>query len=290
MQQCFGVDIGNSGIRIAELRVPQRELGEMLRINWCPQDTNAIRRCSESTQRYLPSDPAWLEELAEFLPSDRPTHWLISSVRRDAYELLDAYIRRRKHDRLQRVTHASIPLAIHVDYPSRVGIDRLLAALAATEMVTVVQKLQPAIVVQAGSAVTVDLVVVSLSKDAPQLRLGTFEGGAIVPGVPMMLRLLGHGAEMLPQIDADDLLQLPDLPGKNTEDAMICGTASALVGGVTHLIQRYRAQYDQDVPVILSGGDGMRLSPYIDQPVCTKPHLVHQGLLKLAELALAGQE
>jgi pantothenate kinase type III len=100
----------------------------------------------------------------------------------------------------------------------------------------------------------------------------------------MMLRLLGKGADQLPEIDADDLLELPKLPGKNTEEAMTCGAAFALVGGVSLLIANYRTQYGSEVPVILSGGDGMRLAPYIPQPLIVRPHLVHRGLLKLAEL------
>ena len=99
-----------------------------------------------------------------------------------------------------------------------------------------------------------------------------------------MLRLLGKGADQLPEIDADDLLELPKLPGKNTEDAMTCGAAFALVGGVSLLIANYRTQYGSEVPVILSGGDGMRLAPYIPQPLIVRSHLVHRGLLRLAEL------
>lgn len=100
----------------------------------------------------------------------------------------------------------------------------------------------------------------------------------------MMLRLLGKGADQLPEITAAHLLGLPDLPGKNTEAAMICGAASALVGGVSHLVGRYRQQYGHSIPIIISGGDGMRLSPYLTAPLVIKDHLVHRGLMRLAEL------
>ena len=137
---------------------------------------------------------------------------------------------------------------------------------------------------EAGSAVTVDLVSACLPESD---QLAAFEGGAILPGVPMMLRMLGQSADRLPEIDADDLLGLPDLPGKNTEQAMLCGAASALVGGVMHLVARYREQYGPDLPVILSGGDGMRLSPYISGPMVVESHLVQRGLLRLAEFMTA---
>ncbi|MEZ6078684.1 MAG: hypothetical protein R3C56_24320 [Pirellulaceae bacterium] len=65
---------------------------------------------------------------------------------------------------------------------------------------------------------------------------------------------------------------------------MICGAASALVGGVLHLVERYRQQYGQAIPIIISGGDGMRLRSYVPAPLIVKDHLVHRGLLRLAEL------
>lgn len=329
MSACFGVDIGNSGMRIALLDLAHGELGKMVRVNWCPADSQAIRRCDQNTDRYLPDDHAWIKHIEQFIASiapdgkpDRSSHshrWLISSVRRDALGVLQNYLQQdnfqHRCHRIEVVDYTQIPMALEVDFPERVGIDRLLAALAATDLTAS----RPAIVVQAGSAVTVDLIQSwpdaprrqtacpspppspPLSPDSPSRDyaqqhstphttshhqlLGTFAGGAIVPGVPMMLRLLGKGADQLPEIDADDLLELPKLPGKNTEEAMTCGAAFALVGGVSLLIDHYRAQYGADVPVILSGGDGMRLAPYIPPPLIVRPHLVHRGLLKLAGLS-----
>jgi len=295
MQQTFGVDIGNSGIRVAELDLCSRELGGMLRVDWCSADLNAVRRCDESSRRYLPEDPQWLHELdhyidsAEHSDSPLPARWLISSVRRDALRLLQAHLsqasslKARVHAarrQVEVVTHEALPLEIHVDFPQAVGIDRLLAALAAFELTA----LRPAVVIQAGSAVTVDLITAPTGGPRQPASLGSFEGGAILPGVPMMLRLLGKGADLLPEIDAVELLGLPTIPGKNTESAMVCGAASALVGGVLHLVERYRHQYGQAIPIIISGGDGMRLGSYVPAPLIVKDHLVHRGLLRLAEL------
>ncbi len=295
MQQFFGVDIGNSGIRVAELDLHRRELGKMLRVDWCSADVNAVRRCDDTSRRYIPGDPQWLHELDRYINSNeqtsssQPPRWLISSVRRDALRLLEDHLSRsrlpeaRSNETLRHVdvvTHAALPLEVRVDFPKAVGIDRLLAALAALELTAA----RPAVVIQAGSAVTVDLIAAPTGEQRRPAPLGSFEGGAILPGVPMMLRLLGKGADLLPEIDAAELLGLPQLPGKNTEAAMICGAASALVGGVLHLVERYRQQYGQEIPIIISGGDGMRLRSYVPAPLIVKDHLVHHGLLRLAEL------
>lgn len=299
MQQTFGVDIGNSGIRVAELDFGRRELGHMLRVDWCPTGLPTLQRCDPALRRYLPDDPLWLGELDRFIQlverkdAAQPPRWLLSSVRRDALRLLQDHLTssslpgppsadtRRQVD---VVTFAALPLELHVDIPQAVGIDRLLAALAALELTAS----RPAVVIQAGSAVTVDLIAAASDVTEPNSRvLGSFEGGAILPGVPMMLRLLGRGADLLPEIDAAELLRLPALPGKNTEAAMMCGAASALVGGVLHLVDRYRQQYGRTIPIIISGGDGMRLSPYLPAPLMVKDHLVHRGLMRLAELTPA---
>ncbi|MCA9133843.1 MAG: type III pantothenate kinase [Planctomycetales bacterium] len=308
MYKCFGVDIGNSGCRVAELQLATRQLGTMLRIDWCHEQPGTVGSGGPG-KRYRPGDPAWLLEVERFvaeqfaarhIAESAPALWMISSVRRDASKLLLNYLESRADCRVELVGYASLPLKIEVESPEKVGIDRLLAALAAIALTPQ----RPLLVVQAGSAVTVDLVSAfvaeSRSLDTPPLDnvllpavgdspgaapapWATFEGGAILPGVPMMLRLLGQGADMLPEVEADELVDLPPLPGRNTEQAMRCGTASALVGGVWHLIQRYRQEYGEDLPVILSGGDGMRLSPYVEQPRIMETHLVHRGLLRLAE-------
>ena len=135
------------------------------------------------------------------------------------------------------------------------------------------------LVIQAGSAVTVDQV--TLQRGAPE-RL-RFEGGAIVPGIPMMLRLMGRSADLLPEIAADNLVDMPVLPGKDTRQAMLCGAASALVGGTLHLVSRYRKALGKEVPVILSGGDGPRLAASIEPPILVKEDLVLHGLANVAQ-------
>ena len=288
MTHVLGIDIGNSGLRIAELDVPQRRLGRMLRINWLAPGQPPHDR--DGQRRYPPDRPEWTGLLGEFVQAaggdpDGPTAWWISSVRRDAGAVLQQYLHDSGAMRVSMVDYHQLPLHVDVAAPQRVGIDRLLAALAASQLT----ETRPAVVIQAGSAVTVDLLLPPpLSRDG-QLRQprswATFAGGAILPGIPMMLRLLGQGADLLPQLDAGELETLPPLPGKNTEQAMLCGTASALVGGVRHLVERYRQQFGAQVPVILSGGDGMRLVPFLSPPLMDVPHLVHLGLLQLAAAA-----
>lgn len=259
------VDIGNSGMRC--VLVPSSPhantttpwLGEILRIDWpAEHDADAIK----SLIKHAVS--AWLK------PHAFPTRWLVSSVQRTMEGYLRTVAGDLKAIRYHRVDYRDLKLDVQVDYPDKVGIDRLLAALAASEQ----SPHEPTIVIQAGSAITVDWF------QPPR----TFCGGAIMPGVPMMLRLLSKAADLLPEVAAKELLNLPPLPGKNTTAAMNAGASSAVVGGVQHLVARYREQYGQDTLVVISGGDGPLLSPHIDEPIKVVDHLVLRGLALLSEL------
>jgi|688.fasta_scaffold00023_60 pantothenate kinase type III len=287
----IAVDIGNSGLKAVELPFdPQASLPEPLRINWqC--DSSAPRSSSATTQStFLPSDHRWTEMLAAILERSDPCQWWISSVNRPATAVLVEHLDRIANCQIELLDYHRIGLKIEVDHPEQVGIDRLLAAWAACDATAS----RPLIVIQAGSAVTVDLVEKldgfndsqSTSQAVGATKCGAFTerfcGGAIVPGVPMMLRLLGRAADLLPVVEASELGDLPPLPGKNTEGAMLAGASSSLVGGVRHLVQRYRQRYGADVPIVISGGDGPLLAPHLAQPLHVVPHLVLEGLRILA--------
>ncbi len=290
----LGVDIGNSGLKVAILEQPGK-VGAASRITW-QHDTPAKRQeldnhtgvsaskfsavevshqeapgnATEALRRFHPNDNGWLVLIEEFLKTHSITakcHWRLSSVRNDAELLFCDWVRARPRDCLSVVSVADVPMQVDVDEPGKLGIDRLLAAYAAS----CARNSRPMVVIQAGSAVTVDLLCKSNGQDV-------YCGGAILPGIPMMLRLLGQGADRLPAVSADDLTDLPPLPGKNTQQAMHAGAASALVGGVIHLVSRYRSEYGMDTPIVVSGGDGNLLLPHIAAPAFELDQLVLSGL------------
>ena len=78
-----------------------------------------------------------------------------------------------------------LPIRVNVDFPDKVGIDRLFGALAARAMVP---PGTPAITVDVGTAATVNLI------DAD----GVFQGGAILPGPRLMARALNEFTAKLP--------------------------------------------------------------------------------------------
>ena len=110
----------------------------------------------------------------------------------------------------------AFPLEVLVDEPGRVGLDRLLNAIAAG---AVRDRDAEVIVVDCGTATTVDLVSAA----------GSFCGGAILPGFTLCARALNQYTEVLPLISMDELFDLPASEdchpalGSNTQAAIMSG-------------------------------------------------------------------
>src|SRR5262249_23797237 len=140
-----------------------------------------------------------------------------------------------------------LPLEVRLSHPERVGIDRLLNAVALRKRLPFPA---PAVLVDAGSAVTVDWV------DAT----GAFCGGAIFPGMRLMARALHDYTALLPEIATP--MSAPALPGTTTPDAMSAGIYWATAGGIRSLCQQLgRLAGEGGRPrIFLTGGDAPALA------------------------------
>ena len=203
------VDIGNSGLRCVRLTGSPAAgkmldaaattpwSGEVLRIDWPPAGDDGRLQADDAQLAVSTLSRAiepWLQAFNGSVSLPLRRQWIVSSVQRATETHLRACAARLGASDYHLVSHSDLDLEVDVDFPHRVGIDRLLAALAAMELTPV----RPLIVIQAGSAITVDWV------ESPR----RFCGGAIMPGVPMMLRLLSQAADLLPRVAADELLEL----------------------------------------------------------------------------------
>ena len=121
-----------------------------------------------------------------------------------------------------------------------VGQDRLLCAIGAFDVVK-----QACVVVDMGTAITVDFV------DGE----GVFHGGAILPGVSMMLSSLHKETAHLPELTYKKLDPKSSDPGKQTDDAMILGVTAAASGAIRFLAERYAQFYEGYPQIIATGGD-----------------------------------
>lgn len=159
------------------------------------------------------------------------------------------------------------PLTIHVDEPRRVGIDRLLNAVAVNDVRSADR---PAVIVDSGTATTVDVV----SAD------GAFEGGAILPGLALSAKALHEYTALLPLVSVSELGEkTPEPLGRNTRAAIRSGLFWGQLGAVKELIAR---QAPANADIFVTGGGGALLASHLPNSHFA-PHLPLQGLVLVAD-------
>ena len=135
------------------------------------------------------------------------------------------------------VSATTIPgVAVHVDFPGEVGVDRVLNCAAVAELFG-----GPAIVVDLGSATTFDVV----DED------GNYTGGVIAPGVAMVTEALFRGTSQLPRVR---FARPERIVGKNTVECMQVGIYWGYVHQVRGLLESLFAELGQRPRVIATGG------------------------------------
>lgn len=179
-----------------------------------------------------------------------PLTWWIASVNRPtAGRLLDCVKRTHPEHRLVLVSAADVPLPVRLPHPDRVGIDRLVNALAAERMR---RPGRPAVVIDLGTAITVDAV----SAD------GAFLGGAILLGLASTTRALHQFTDMLPLLEVETLSPSEAI-GKDTEGAMRAGIFWGILGAIRELLHRQAELLGHQTDVFLTGGHAAIFAEYL---------------------------
>lgn len=151
--------------------------------------------------------------------------------------------------------------------PSQLGPDRWAALVAARQRVAGELFPSACVVVNAGTALTVDAL------DAN----GVFRGGIILPGLNMMLAALAANTASL-KVPPGHYHDFPI----NTADALYSGAMQGLCGAIEQM--RARLGGDEARPkAILSGGAAAEIAPHLTAPVEVVDNLVLEGVLALAE-------
>jgi len=240
----IAVDIGNSATKLALF---SRASSGLPAPDWV--------RLLEPTETFA-------SDLVSLLPA--AATWTVASVQRDSEQRLAKWVsEHRPHDRYRQLSYRDFALPVRVDQPGRVGIDRLAAATAANVLR---DPGRPAVVVCAGSAVTINLI----AED------GGFEGGAIFPGFRMGARALAS-ADLLPDVLFQSPSKPPPVLGKNTEAAIRSGLFWGAVGAVREILERYGEEHRR-LQVFVTGGDLERLAPLVSAEAQFVPNLVLVGI------------
>jgi type III pantothenate kinase len=225
-------DVGNTRIKLAVVE----DVGGAGRL------PRVARRQDLMSRDFRPANlETWLAGVAP-----GPAVLLVASVHEAAAVRLEAAVAevsatRHRAVRQRRIAHADLPLEVLVGEPHRVGIDRLAGAAAAA---LAKEPGRPAIVVDCGTATTVNLVSAA----------GAFLGGAILPGPALMARALAEGTSRLPEVAALDHAPPPELPGRSTQEAIAAGIGWGIRGAVARLVTEAQRPFAGAAQVILTGG------------------------------------
>ena len=132
---------------------------------------------------------------------------------------------------------------LSIDYPkpTEIGQDRLANSIGAQAKYGV-----PAIVIDMGTAVTLDII----SEDRG------YEGGVIAPGLALMSKYLHEKTALLPEVNPADWTDVP-IVGKSTRDAIGIGCRRGFSGMITALVEPIYEELKQrsgKTPTLISAG------------------------------------
>lgn len=243
------VDIGNSRIKAGVSR------------------NGLIRSLKPCEWRKVHANEAWTSVLGGLY---RPNRVLVSNVAGNAIATaLTAWLKERWQlsPEFVHVRREIAGVRTRYDRPAQLGVDRWLAAIAGFHLAK-----GPACVIDAGTALTVDVVT----------GKGEHVGGMIAPGLGLMARSLTQGTA---QLSLDQVEAIDDF-ATNTAGAISLGCREAIAGIIARVAERWRSDLKETPTWFVTGGEAsviMDLSPLALREI---PELVLQGIAVVAEHGL----
>ena len=201
------------------------------------------------------------------------THVLISNVAgNDIKSQLEIHLMRYANINWLKSTSKIAGVSNHYSKPETLGCDRWAALVAAWHI-----KQAPCVVVNAGTAVTIDALTINNNQAA-------FIGGLILPGLNLMQQSLGQATAQLPAANsaASAAPQSNDSFPKNTVDAIYTGALQAIIGAITLMSHKLHAECKQLPYILISGGNAQTIKDNLmsnaTQQALVVDHLVLRGL------------
>lgn len=223
-----------------------------------------IRQLKPCEWRKVNAHDAWSSVLGD-LP--RPERVVVSNVAGNAIATaLNVWLKERWQVSAEFIAVRRELAGVRTlyDRPAQLGVDRWLAAIAGYHSAH-----GPACVIDAGTALTVDIVTAK----------GEHVGGMIAPGLGLMARSLTQGTA---QLALDEVQSITDF-ATNTAGAISLGCREAIAGLIARVAQRWETDIRETPTWFATGGEAaviMDLSPIALRAV---PDLVLQGIAIVAE-------
>ena len=151
-------------------------------------------------------------------------------------------------------------LNIHMDVPSQVGSDRIVAAVAA-----LAEYEAPLILMDMGTATTIEVVEPN----------NVYMGGVIFPGVKISLDALTTRAAQLPGISLEKPKQVI---GKNTIDCMRSGMMYGTAAMIDGIVDRIEEELGHSSTLVATGGMAQFITPLCKRKIILEKDLLLKGL------------
>ncbi|MCK4245525.1 MAG: type III pantothenate kinase [Candidatus Omnitrophica bacterium] len=152
-------------------------------------------------------------------------------------------------------------ILVKTDNPEEVGVDRVLNALAAFSLYR-----KPAIIVDTGTATTIDLVS----------EKGAYLGGIILPGLGISAEVLAERTALLPEVKIE---KPKSLIGKNSVSAIQSGIIYGSAESISGLIGRIKKSWKRKNVIVIGTGGWMDiLAPLVKSIDKIEPNLTLKGL------------
>lgn len=220
-------------------------------------------------------DPDW-SRIATWLAndghgSDALTWYTASVFRATEDSLMDWLVKRFSDISVKQLTSRDFPIEIQVEFPERVGADRIAAALAAGRLRT---PGHAAVVVDAGTAINIDGVN----------KTGAFVGGAILCGWNTSARALARQTDLLPDIASQGVDRQPLALGTSTEKAIHSGLYWGSIGAVKEIVAQIARQLgSHQHDLFVTGGDGREIARHLGRHANYVSELVLTGVALAAD-------
>ncbi len=152
-------------------------------------------------------------------------------------------------------------LTFNIKEPLNLGADRIANAIAGISY----NRGRPTAVLDFGTATTITVV----GKKSALL------GGAILPGISLMLKALNSGTAKLPLVSTD---ALGKAIGIDTASSIISGIIYGTAGAVEKLIIMMEKELKFKLQLVVTGGNAPFVSSFINRAFIYRPHLTFEGI------------
>lgn len=185
-----------------------------------------------------------------------PADVLLCSVVEKEFEL--AAIPAISFLRLDAAT--KLPIKNNYATPETLGKDRPANAVAAWSL----NPKKHSLCIDLGTCIKYDLVTAD----------GTYQGGAISPGLEMRYKALHEYTDQLPLVETD----VPStLYGRDTQSSLVSGVKEGIINEINGFIARYLEEY-KGLTIFMTGGDARFFDKAFKNAIFAQPDLTLIGL------------